>query len=282
MIQLGRFNTMTILRETTPGLYLEAGEDFDGILLPRRYVTPDMMIDDTVDVFVYKDSEDRPVATTVIPLVQVGQFANLQVVHVMDRMGAFLDWGLSKDLLLPISEQGQQRLQPGDWVIVAVYVDTSDRIVATTRIDRHFTTEPAHYRPNDPVDVLIYGESPLGYKAIVNQTHSGLIYRSETSDELNAGDEFIAYVSQSLPDGKIDLRRDPAGYDRVESVTETILRHLHDAGGSLAFNDKSPPDAIRATFGTSKKAFKQALGALYKQRQIRFTETGIETTTSYL
>ncbi len=318
MIQIGRVNTMTILRDMPQGLYLDVptttttpkdtettsrfknwdipglpgggdelpgdelpGGPGDGVLLPRRYVTDDMTLGDTLDVFVYKDSEDRPVATTQTPRVQVGVFAKLRVVSLHEKAGAFLDWGLSKDLLLPFREQGKRQPTVGDHVIVAVTLDKSDRITASTRIERHFShppTTPPAYSPNQPVDAMIYGESPLGYKAIVNQKHSGLLYRSETSDVLSAGDEIVAYVSLVHPDGKIDLRRDPAGYGRVDAVSQTILDKLDAADGALPFNDKSPPADIRAAFGTSKKAFKQALGALYKQQKIRFTDTGIERT----
>lgn len=276
MIVFGRFNTLTILRETPPGLYLEAGEDYDGILLPRRWVTDEMAIGESVTVFVYKDSEGRPIATTDWPRVEVGQFANLEVVSVAEGVGVFLDWGLSKDLLLPLGEKNDRELRVGDRVIVAVYLDQSERIVASSRLDRHFPYDPPNYERNDPVDVLIYGESPLGYKAIVNQMYSGLLYRSETAGELRAGDELVAYVKDVYEDGKIDLWRDPAGYGRVASLSEAILQALESGGGRLDLNDKSSPEAIRAAFDTSKKAFKQALGALYKQRQIRFTPTGIE------
>lgn len=279
MIQFGRFNTLEILRDTPPGLYLDAGEDYDGILLPRRWVTPGMAIGDTVEVFLYKDSEGRPIATTDLPLVEVGQFANLTVLSVVEGVGVFLDWGLSKDLLLPFNEHSDRELRVGDRVIVAVFLDDSDRIVASSRrFDRFFPADPPHYQRNDPVDLLIYGESPLGYKAIVNQTYSGLLYHAETPGKLSPGDELVAYVKDVYEDAKIDLMRDPAGYGRVDPLTQKILQALDAADGRLPLNDKSSPEAIRAALDTSKKAFKQALGALYKQRQIRFTETGIERT----
>lgn len=277
MIQFGRFNTLEILRETPPGLYLDAGPDYDGILLPRRWVTPGMVVGTRVEVFLYKDSEGRPIATTDLPHVEVGQFANLTVLSIVEGVGVFLDWGLSKDLLLPFSEHSDRELAVGDKVIVAVTLDTADRIVAASRqLDRFFPADPPHYQRNDPVDILIYGESPLGYKSIVNQTYSGLLYHSDTPGKLLPGDELVAYVKDVYEDGKIDLLRDPAGYDRVLPLTEKILQALDAADGHLPLNDKSSPEAIRAQFDTSKKAFKQALGALYKQRHIRFTDTGIQ------
>ncbi len=279
MIQFGRFNTLEILRETPPGLYLEAGEDYDGILLPRRWVTPEMAVGDAVEVFLYKDSEGRPIATTDLPLVEVGHFANLTVLSIVEGVGIFLDWGLSKDLLLPMSEHSDRVLRVGDKVIVAVTLDTTDRIVAASRqLDRFFPDEPPHYHRNDPVDILIYGESPLGYKAIVNQTYSGLLYHSETPGKLAAGDELVAYVKDVYEDGKIDLMRDPAGYGRVEAVAERILEALDAHGGTLPLNDKSSPEAIRQQIDTSKKAFKQGIGLLYKKRQIQLTPDGIKRT----
>ncbi len=278
MADIGKFNELRIVEESDHGLYLDGGKH-GNILLPQRYVMPDMKIGDDLTVFIYNDSEDRLVATTETPYAQVGEFAYLEVVSLRKNVGAFLDWGLSKDLLLPYREQGDLFLSEGDGVIVAVYVDEyTDRIVASTRLHRHLSPTPPEYQPNDPVDVLIYGDSPLGYKAIVDKKHRGLLFHSETSDKLEAGDQFTGYIKKVHSGGKIDLRRDPAGYSRVESLTDKILSKLEAAGGRLPFNDKSSPESIRETFDTSKKAFKQALGALYKQRLIQFTETGIAKT----
>lgn len=276
MIQMGRFNQMTVARETPQGLYLNAGAEQDAILLPTRWVTPYMQIGGRVDVFLYRDSEGRPIATTDLPHVEVGQFACLEVLHVKDGVGAFLDWGLSKDLLLPGSEWAGKRFREGDRVSVAVYIDESDRIVASCRLELHFPTDPPGYGVNDPVDALIYGESPLGWKAVVNQAYSGLLYRGDTADTLRVGDEVVAYVKRVYDDGKIDLQRDPSGYGRVEALCERILETLDANGGQMSIGDKSSPADIRAAFDASKKAFKQALGALYKQRLIRLVDGGIE------
>ncbi len=276
MIRMGRFNQMTVARETPQGLYLNAGAEQDAILLPNRWVTPYMQIGGRVDVFLYRDSEGRPIATTDLPLVEAGQFACLEVLHVKDGVGAFLDWGLSKDLLLPGSAWAGQRFRAGDRVTVAVYVDGSDRVVASCELDRYFPADPPGYAVNDPVDVLIYAESPLGFKAVVNQSYSGLMYRADMAGTLSVGDELVAYVKQVYEDGKIDLQRDPSGYGRVASLSEQILEKIDANGGRLAVGDKSPPEEIRAAFDCSKKAFKQAVGALYKQRVIQLVDGGIE------
>ena len=276
MAEIGKFNELTVVEKVDHGLYLGGGSH-DNILLPNRYVTPEMKIGDKLKVFIYNDSEDRIVATTETPAGQVGEFVYLEVVEVKRDVGAFLDWGLSKDLLLPYREQGNFLIQKGDGVVVAIYLDEhTHRIVASTRLHRHICPDAPDYQPNAPVNVLIYGDSPLGYKAIVDKKHRGLLYHSETSDKLEEGDRFTGYVKKVRSGGKIDLRRDPAGYERVESLAEKIHTQLEDAGGQLPFNDKSSPESIRETFDCSKKAFKQAIGALYKQRVIVIQDSGIE------
>ncbi len=276
MIDLGKWNELQIIGRGDYGLFLDGGEE-GSILLPRRYVTAEMREGEEIRVFVYTDSEDRLVATTETPLVEVGQFAWLEVLSVDERAGAFLDWGLSKDLLLPFREQGTRRVFAGDGVVVAVYVDPhTRRIVATTRLQRHFSQDIPDYETNDAVQALVYGSSPLGYKVIVDKRYCGLLYHAETTDKLLPGDQFTGYIKKVRSGGKLDVWRDPSGYERVESVTAVILQKLTEAGGKLPFHDKSPPERIRQVFNTSKKAFKQALGSLLKQGKIRFTQTGIE------
>ncbi|MGJ8652988.1 MAG: CvfB family protein [Opitutaceae bacterium] len=265
MVANGRYNTLLIIERSDHGLYLDAKPD-EKILLPNAYVTEDMDIGDEVEVFVYNDSEDRLVATTEKPYVQAGEFAYLEVISVNPNVGVFLDWGLQKDLLLPFREQGEWSFQEGDGAIVAVYVDEhTNRIVASCRLHRHLSETKPEYNPNDPVQVLIYDHSPLGYKAIVDKQHRGLLYYEETSDQLEPGDQFTGYIKQVHSSGKIDLRRDLSGHIRVAPLSQQILEKLKEAGGSLPFNDKSDPQAIRDTFDTSKKAFKQAVIALRKE-----------------
>lgn len=276
MANIGRYNTLTVLEKSDHGLYLDGGKH-DKILMPTRYVTPEMSIGSEVECFVYNDSEDRLVATTETPYAQAGEFAYLEVVSVHPTAGAFLDWGLSKDLLLPYREQGDIHFTVGDGAIVAVYVDSyTDRVVASTRLHNHLPPEKPPYEVGDAVQVLIYGDSPLGFKSIIDKRYRGLLYHEETSDKLEAGDQFTGYIKKVHNDGKIDLRRDPSGYGRVDGVSQSILEKLEAAGGKLPFNDKSSPEDIRAAFDTSKKAFKQGIGRLYKQRLILITDDGIE------
>lgn len=276
MIELGKFNSLQVQEHSDNGLYLN-GENLGRILLPNAYVAPSMHIGDVIDVFLYCDSEDRIIATTETPYAQVGEFAYLEVVSVKRDIGAFLDWGLQKDLLLPYREQGKLHLEPGDGVIVAVYVDEyTNRIVASARLHRHLPEETPAYSPNAPVHVLIYGDSPLGYKAIVDKQYRGLLFHEENSDILEPGDQFTGYIKKVHRDGKIDLRRDPSGFKRVEPIAEQIMEQLEAAGGKLPYNDKTAPELIREQFNTSKKAFKQAIGTLYKQRRIEITKFGIK------
>lgn len=276
MVKNGRYNTLQITEKSEHGLYLQDSTE-EKILLPNAYITPDMRIGEEIEVFVYNDSEDRLVATTEKPLAQAGEFAYLEVIAVNESVGAFLDWGLSKDLLLPFREQGDYYFTKGDGAIVAIYVDEyTNRIVASTRLHRHLPEESPAYSPNDAVHVLIYGNSPLGYKAIVDKRFRGLLYHEEFRGTLEPGDQFTGYIKKVHSNGKIDLRRDPQGYDRVESIAQEILKKLEAAGGQLPYGDKSEPDVIRAEFKTSKKAFKQAIGALYKQRKIEITPKGIK------
>ena len=276
MANIGKFNTLRIVEPSDHGLYLDGGQH-DMILLPTRYVTPDMKVGDEVKVFIYNDSEDRLVATTETPFAQAGEFAYLEVISVNERIGVFLDWGLSKDLFLPFREQGDLYFNVGDGAVVAIYVDEyTNRIVASTRLHRHLCETSPEYRPNAPVHVLIYGDSPLGYKAIVDKKHRALLYHAETSDKLEAGDQFTGYIKKVHDNGKIDLRRDPSGRQRADTFSEVIMEKLEKADGFMPFNDKSSPESIRETFNMSKKAFKQALAKLYKARRILITEPGIE------
>ncbi len=275
MAILGKRNLLSIIRESTPGLYLDGGE-LGEILLPGRYIPPNLKPKDKLDVFVYRDSEDRLVATTEIPLATVGEFVALKVVSINDRVGAFLDWGLAKDLLLPFREQ-EKPVRVGQRVVVFVYLDPrSQRIVATTRLKRHLSSDTPIYRANEAVNLLITGATPLGYPAIVDDRHSGLLFRDNVTTPLQIGQRLKGFVRQVHPNGKIDLSLDAAGYSRVTKLTDRIVQALEENQGKLAFDDDSTPEAIRQKFGVSKKAFKQTLGKLYKARRIQFMHPGIE------
>lgn len=275
MATLGSYNVLRVVREAAPGFYLDGG-DRGEILLPGRYARRGLRPGDTLEVFVYRDSEDRLVATTERPLASVGEFAALRVVGVNERAGAFLDWGLAKDLLLPFREQVGS-VKVGDRVVVFIVVDPkTERIIASMRLKRHFSRERPLYRPNAPVDLLISGSTPLGYEAVVDGRHGGLLFRDNMTTPLQIGQRVKGFVRAVRPNGQIDLSLDASGYSRVAKLTDLILEALRNHGGKLDLDDDSPPEVIRQRFGVSKKAFKQAAGKLYKQRQIRFSHPGIE------
>ncbi|MGV3755056.1 MAG: S1 RNA-binding domain-containing protein [Verrucomicrobiota bacterium] len=275
MAFIGKRNLLPIIRESAPGLYLDAGE-LGEILLPRRYIPRDIAPKEKLDVFLYRDSEDRLVATTEEPFAQVGEFATLEVISVNPKVGAFLDWGLGKDLLLPFREH-ESPLRVGQWVVVYVVLDPkSDRIIASARLGRHLSKEAPGYRDGQQVNLLITSETEMGYNAIVENSHRGLLYKDNLANPLRIGDRLKGFVRTIRPGGKIDLSLDASGYQRVASLTDKIVQVLERHNGHLAFDDDSSPEAIRQTFGVSKKAFKQALGTLYKSRRIRFKKPGIE------
>lgn len=275
MAVLGKRNLLSVVREAPPGLYLDGGE-LGEILLPGRYIPPKLAQGQRLDVFVYRDSEDRLVATTEHPNAMVGEFAYLKVLSVHPQAGAFLDWGLAKDLLVPYREQ-KFPLRPGEWAVVYVGLDPrTNRILASTRWEARLSRDTPAYRAGQPVKLMIAGQTPLGYEAIVEQAHRGLLYKNNLSAALKTGAKLDGFVRLVRPGGKLDLSLDAAGYQRVAALTDLILAALEAQGGRLALDDDSPPVLIRQSFSVSKKAFKQALGKLYKQRRIRFLHPGIE------
>ena len=273
MIQLGRWNDLTITRFTDHGAYVDGGETGE-ILMPRSYVKPEMRPGDVVHVFVYLDQEERLVATMEQPLAQVGEFAFLRVAWV-NQFGAFLDWGLMKDLFVPFSEQ-KRKMAKGYSYLVHVHIDPETRrIVGSAKVDRYLEPAPASYRKDREVDVLVWQRSPLGYKVIVDNRYSGLIYGDQVYDELHTGDRLRAHVVQIRPDGKIDLSLQRLGKGRFRDFSEVLLRKLQAAGGFLPFTDKTDAEAIAEHFQVSKKTFKRAVGTLYKQRRILIDDEGI-------
>ena len=275
MATIGKRNLLSVVRESSPGLYLDGGE-LGEILLPGRYIPRDLKQGDQLDVFIYLDSEDRLVATTETPLATVGEFACLEVISVNVNIGAFLKWGLAKDLLLPFREQTMPA-RVGQKVVVAVLLDPkSNRIIASARLHRHLNRQPPTYVTGQAVELLVTEETPLGYKAIVENAHAGLLYRDNLSAPLLIGQKIKGFVRTIRPGGKIDLSLDASGYKRVAPLKQQIVEALQRNGGRLDFDDSSSPEAIRDMFGVSKNAFKLALGALYKSRRIRFQKPGIE------
>jgi len=277
MAEIGQQNRLEILKNSPQGVYLDGAEHGE-ILLPGALVPDWASNGDIISVFVYRDSEDRIIATTKTPKAKVGEFACLKVVGEHPSAGLFLDWGLEKDLLLPFREINGH-LKIGDSAVVYLYLDShegQERIAASARIGRCLRNDPPPYQAKDAVDLIIVNETDLGYKAIVDNSFMGMLYKNELSQPLEYGQSLTGYIRQVRSDGKIDLQRDPPKTKAVLPLSEEIFDSLTDADGSLPYNDKTPPEIIREAFNCSKKAFKQAIGVLYKQRRILITDAGIE------
>ena len=270
---LGTRCTLVATRVALQGVYLDGGPRGE-ILLPGRYVKPGSGPGDSFPVFVHRDSDDRLVATPETPLVEVGGIAALKVVSVNPRMGAFLSWGVGKDLLLPLRQQ-RTPVRMGDTVVVSVYVDeASDRIVATSKLDK-LLSEGDALHAHQEVSLLIAWETPIGYVAVINKNRLGLLYRNELPARLKIGESRQGFVRMVRPDGKVDLTLNASGHKRAEPLGEKIMALLIEAGGRLPYGDKSAPDDIFRVFGCSKKAFKQAIGGLYRERRVELTAEAI-------
>ncbi len=271
-MKIGEYNELRINRTVDFGAYL-IDDDTHEVLLPKRYLTPDMKVGDMIRVFVYNDSENRPVATTEVPKAVVGDFALMRV-KAVNKVGAFLDWGLTaKDLLVPFSEQ-RVDMQAGRSYIVRVYLDeASQRIVASAKLAKFLNqTEPEYYH-RERVEVLVVQRTDLGYRVIVNNAHWGQIYQSEIYQDVNIGDRLTAFIKQVRPDGKIDVTLAKIEKMRVDDLSDRILAYLETHGGEMALTDKSSPDDINKIFQCSKKDFKKALGLLYKQQKVTLGDT---------
>ena len=272
MVEIGKMNQLSVLREVAFGLFLDGGELGD-ILLPRRYMPSEWNTTEPLDVFLMLDSEDRLTAITEQPLAMVGECAWLRVVST-SKFGAFLDWGLPKDLLVPFREQADN-LREGQYCIVRIYLDPiSNRIAASTRLDRFLNQEPPTYTPGEKVSLLNFTKTDLGYKMIVNHAHWGILFYNEVFQTLQRGQQLEGYIKNVRPDGKLDLNLQPTGYRKVTDLTDIILNYLQDHNGFMPLTIKHPPEEIYAVFGVSKKTYKQAIGALYKKRLIEFTPDG--------
>ncbi|MCM0333826.1 GntR family transcriptional regulator [Bacteroides fragilis] len=273
-IELGKFNQLEVVKQVDFGMYLDGGEEGE-ILLPIRYVPEDCKVGDWLNVFLYLDNEERLIATTLTPLVQVGEFACLEVSWV-NQFGAFLNWGLMKDLFVPFSEQ-KMKMQVGNKYVIHAYIDDeSFRIVASAKVDRYLSKEKAPYQPGEEVNILIWQKTDLGFKAIIENMYSGLLYDSEIFQTLHTGDTLKAYIKQVREDGKIDLILQKPGFEKVDDFSKTLYHYIADHGGRIGLNDKSPAEEIYDVFGVSKKTFKKAVGDLYKKRLILLHEDGIE------
>ena len=270
-IELGKFNQLEVVKEVDFGLYLDGGDEGE-ILLPTRYVPEDCKVGDMLNVFLYID--ERLIATTLTPLVQVGQFACLEVSWV-NQFGAFLNWGLMKDLFVPFSEQ-KMKMQVGRSYVVHAHVDEeSYRIVASAKVERYLSKDMPDYAPGAEVDILIWQKTDLGFKAIIDNKYSGLLYENEIFRALETGMQMKAFVKQVREDGKVDLILQKPGFEKVDDFSKTLLEYIREHGGRINLNDKSPAEDIYDTFGVSKKTFKKGVGDLYKKRLISLHETGI-------
>ncbi|WP_194787860.1 S1 RNA-binding domain-containing protein [Pseudomonas sp. UFMG81] len=276
MALLGRYNSLQIVKHVEFGLYLDGGADGE-ILLPRRYFPKDaeLELDDWLNVFIYLDSEDQLIATTEKPKMQVGEFASLKVKDI-NGAGIFLDWGLSKDLLMPYSEESRP-LKIGDYCVVHAYLDKrTRRITATAKLDRYLDNAPVDYKPGQPVELLVAGETPMGFKAIINNRHWGLIHKNEVFKFLRSGMHEKGFIKEVRHDGKIALSLQPVGEALADSLNEQIMQRLEAAGGVLPVCDKSDPAVISQMFNVSKGNFKKAIGALFKQGKIVIHDDRIE------
>ena len=273
MLNIGKINTLTIVKKQGPDIYLDNGLSAK-VLLADKKPPENCQVGDALEVFVYVDSEGHLAATTKIPLAQVNDIAWLKVVS-LNYVGAFLDWGLPKDLLVPFSEQHHE-MEVGKSYLVKVFLDDKNRIAATTKIDRFIEDESIDFEVGQKVSLIIADKTELGFKAIVDNTHWGLLYQNEIFQPVRRGQKLNGYIKQIREDGKIDLILQEPGYGKVVSLTDTILIKLNKNNGALDLSDKSPPEAIYGTFGVSKKVFKQAIGALYKKQLITIDKDGIK------
>lgn len=272
-VNLGKFNQLEVVKEVDFGVYLDGGDDGE-ILLPTRYVPDDCQPGDMLNVFIYLDNEERLIATTLTPLVQVGEFAYLEVAWV-NQFGAFLNWGLMKDLFVPFREQ-KMKMQVGRGYIIYAYVDEeSYRIVASAKVERYLSKDMPEYKEGELVDILIWQKTDLGFKAIVDNKYSGLLYQNEIFQSIEIGMRMKAYVKQVRDDAKIDLELQRGGARKVDDFAEVLLQYLEEHEGRTSIYDKSEADEIYETFGVSKKTFKKAVGELYKKRLIVLEEQGI-------
>ncbi|TAI48644.1 S1 RNA-binding domain-containing protein [Flagellimonas allohymeniacidonis] len=273
MIELGNFNTLKVLRSTSVGLFLGDDEDTE-ILLPNKYVPADFEINDELQVFCYLDNNERPIATTLQPLVRRNCFAYLEVKQV-SPFGAFLDWGLEKHLLAPFREQ-RVRMEEGKKYVVYCYLDEeSFRLVATSRINRHLTNVGFDLPVNTKVNLLVSRRTPLGWEVIIDDKFLGLLFESDVFRPIAVGDYLEGYIKNVREDNKIDVTLQPLGTKMLEPSAQLVLDRLHESGGYLSLHDKSSPDEIKNALHLSKKAFKKAIGILYKQRKILIKDDGI-------
>lgn len=272
-IKLGDYNRLTIVKEVDFGIYLDGGDEGE-ILLPKRYVPENCKPGDELEVFLYLDQDERLIATTQQPLAKVGEFACLEVAWV-NQYGAFLNWGLMKDLFCPFHEQ-KQRMKIGNRYVVAVFIDEeSYRIAASAKVEHFFATDFPPYQPGEKVDLLVWQTTDLGFKVIIDHAYPGLVYRSQVFKSIRIGDSLQGYIMGVRPDGKIDVSLQPHGRQQTTDFAETLLQYLKDHDGFCELGDKSDAQDIKHRFEVSKKVYKKAIGDLYRRRLITLEDAGI-------
>ncbi len=265
-MKIGELNSLKVVRETPHGMYL-SDEDGEEVLMPGKYLTGQEKEGDLKEAFVYNDSEDRLVATTETPKIELNGFAALKVIDV-NKSGVFLDWGLEKDLLVPFKEQNK-KMELGRTYVVRMYLDEeTDRLVATGKVKKFLSNEELTVQENEQVKLMVYNASDLGYDVMINERHTGLVFRNEVFAPIKIGDQMTGYIKQIREDGKIDVRLQPDAETHVENSNSKILETLKSQGGTLNLSDKSSPEDIYEALQMSKKTFKKAVGSLYKQRKI--------------
>lgn len=273
MLEIGKINELKVIKEVDFGVYLDGGEHGE-ILMPKRYVPVNCKVDDVISAFIYRDSEDRLIATTETPKAMVGDFALLKVKSVT-TVGAFLDWGLPKDLLVPYREQRNKMEANRSYVVYICLDNETQRIVASSKIDRFLDNLPSGFVENQEVNLFIVGKTEIGFRAIINNTHSGMLYKNEVFQNIKQGDRLKGFIKKIREDEKIDLCLEKPGFEKQDVLSESILEYLRNTEGFLELTDKSAPEKIYAAFKTSKKNFKKAIGTLYKKRLIVLEEKGI-------
>ncbi|HEU0138052.1 MAG TPA: S1-like domain-containing RNA-binding protein [Flavobacterium sp.] len=275
MIEIGKYNRLTILRDTKVGLFLGNGDEAEDILLPNKYVPQDFRIGDEMSVFVYLDHEERPVATTLEPYILLNEFALLRVNYV-NQVGAFLDWGMEKDILVPFREQARP-MEKGKRYLVYLYMDEkTNRLVASSKINQFLNNDTLTVEKGDEVDLIVSHITEIGINVIINEQHKGLVYKDEVYDDsIRTGDRLKGYIKTIRPDNKIDVSLQIPGYSNIEPNAQVILDELRASRGFLRLNDNSHPEDIKTVLKMSKKTFKKAIGALYKDKLIEIKDDGI-------
>lgn len=273
MVEIGRINNLQVVKKLNFGIYLDGGTDGE-ILMPVRYVPASCNPGDMIDAFIYFDSEDRIIATTERPYAMVGEFAYLRAVSV-NNIGAFMDWGLSKDLLVPFREQ-KQKMAENKFYLVRIYFDKeSHRIAASAKLENFLDNLPPVYKEGEEVNLIIEKETDLGFKAIINHLHWGMLYKTEVFQALDKGAKLKGYIKKIREDEKIDLSLLPSGYVKIDPISQKILEYIKEQKGFIPVSDKSSPEIIYSLFQISKKSYKQAIGSLYKKGLIIIEDKGV-------